>query len=218
VRAVAQAHQRGRRLYLGTVNLDQQQFVVWNMGLLASSGHRDTLETFRKVMLASASIPVAFPPVLFEVEAGGAMYDELHVDGGVGARMFYTAGIFSFAEARAAAGRPGREDIFIIHNGRLLPEARATPRTLLGIASRVIDSTGKSAAVGDLFRIHAVASREGAGYYWVTIPQGIDLEASEVFDPVMMSNLLRAGRDLGSGTPPWRTSPPGFRALYELEQ
>ena len=56
------------------------------MGLIASSGRPEALELFRKVMLASASIPVAFPPVFFEVELrpGGPRYDEMHVDGGVG--------------------------------------------------------------------------------------------------------------------------------------
>jgi hypothetical protein len=59
---VAEAHQRGRRLYIGTANLDAPRFVVWNMGLIASSGRPDALALFRKVMLASASIPVAFAP------------------------------------------------------------------------------------------------------------------------------------------------------------
>jgi predicted acylesterase/phospholipase RssA len=61
--AVAEAHNRGRRLYIGTTNLDAQRFVVWNMGAIATSGHPRALELFRKVMLASASIPAAFPPV-----------------------------------------------------------------------------------------------------------------------------------------------------------
>ena len=79
LKRVAEAHQRGRRLYIGTTNLDAPRFVVWNMGLIASSGHPDALALFRKVMLASASIPVAFPPVLFDVELtpGGPRYDEM---------------------------------------------------------------------------------------------------------------------------------------------
>lgn len=41
------------------------------------------MDLIRDVMLASVTIPVAFPPVLIEVEADGQIYDELHVDGGV---------------------------------------------------------------------------------------------------------------------------------------
>ncbi len=91
---VAAAHARGRRLYIGTVDLDAQRFVVWNMGVIASSGDPDALALFRKVMLASASIPIAFPPVYFDVEADGRSYDEMHVDGGVGARVFIAGGLF----------------------------------------------------------------------------------------------------------------------------
>ena len=43
---------------------------------------------------ASASIPAAFPPVTFEVEANGQSYDELHVDGGTASQVFlYPAAI-----------------------------------------------------------------------------------------------------------------------------
>ena len=92
VRRVAEAHARGRRLYIGTVDLDAQRFVVWNMGLIASSSRPEALELFRQVMLASASIPIAFPPVFFDVEADGQRFDEMHVDGGVGARVFSVGG------------------------------------------------------------------------------------------------------------------------------
>jgi predicted acylesterase/phospholipase RssA len=39
------------------------------MGAIASSGRPDALDTFHKVMLASASIPGVFPPVYFDIEA-----------------------------------------------------------------------------------------------------------------------------------------------------
>ena len=104
LRKIADAHNRGRRLYMGSVDLDSQQFVVWNMGLIAANGHPDALELFRKVMLASASIPIAFPPVLFEVEADGRRYDEMHVDGFVGANIFLNAGLVCTRALSRAGG------------------------------------------------------------------------------------------------------------------
>ena len=68
LRNVADAHRSGRRLYVGTADLDAQRFIVWNLGLIAASGRPEAVELFRKVLLASASIPVAFPPVFFDVE------------------------------------------------------------------------------------------------------------------------------------------------------
>ena len=209
---VADAHARGRRLYVGTVDLDAQQFVVWNMGLVAASGRPESLELFRKVMLASASVPIAFPPVFFEVEAGGRGYDEMHVDGAVAARLFLTGGVFDLSIIRKRAGRgPGREHIYVIHNGQLPPVAEQTPRSLRGIASRTLQAAGRAGVVGDLFRLHAVAIATEASLYWITIPEDVEIEGSEVFDPVVMGRLYELGYRKGTEGPAWFTGPPGLR-------
>ena len=213
---VAAVHNRGRRLYVGTVDLDSQSFVVWNMGLIAASGRPEALDLFRKVLLASSSVPVAFPPVYFDVDAGGSRYDEMHVDGSVGTRVFYSGGLFSFAALRAAGGRaPGREDIFIVHNGQLLPVGESTRRSLRDIALRSFDTVGKSAIIGDLFRIYALSLREGASYHWISIPEGVDLQGSEVFDQKIMSELYAVGFRIATEGPVWATMPPGTRGLPE---
>ena len=207
---VAQAHQRGRRLYIGTTDLDSRRFVVWNMGLIATSGRPQALDLFRKVMLASASIPVAFPPVFFQVQADGRVYDEMHVDGGVGARVFLNAGIFrsSVMQQRGGLG-PGREDIYVIHNGQLIPVSDPIPRSLPSIALRVLDASGRAAVVGDLFRIYNFAQREGAGFHWITIPNDVGMQGDEVFDPVQMQRLYDVGHRIATNGNPWATLPPG---------
>ncbi len=208
---VALAHAAGRRLYFGTADLDSQNFVVWNMGLIAASGAANALELFRKVMLASASIPVAFAPVLFEVEAGGRRYDEMHVDGAVAANVFYSGGVFSFSEARAGVGRGvGQEDIFVIHNGQLPPVPRITARSVRAIAARSFASASKAAFVGDLFRIYAVAVREQAGFKWITMPIGVEMKRSELFDTVLMQALYDLGYRNAVAGQEWATEPPGL--------
>jgi len=212
---VAREHRRGRRLYVGTFDIDTPRFVVWNMGLIATSGHPQALELFRKVMLASASIPVAFPPVLFEVELtpGGPRYDEMHVDGGVGARVFLNGGVFrgSVIRERGGAGGTGKENIFIIHNGQLVPLPDPITRSLAAIAVRVIDASGRAAAVGDLFRIYGYAQREGAGFQWVTIAEDVDMQADEIFDPRQMQALYDLGFRMAAAGGNWTTVPPGRR-------
>lgn len=214
---VADAHQRGRRLYIGTANLDAPRFVVWNMGLIATSGHPDALVLFRKVMLASASIPVAFPPVFFEVELrpGGPRYDEMHVDGGVGARVFLNGGVFrgSVIRERGGMGGAGREDIFVIHNGQLIPRPDPVPRSLAQIASRSIDASGRAAALGDLIRIHGYAQSEDGSFSWVTIPREVNMASDEVFDPAQMQVLYDLGRRMAAEGGNWFTLPPGQRPM-----
>ena len=217
LRRVAEAHQRGRRLYMGTVNIDAPRFVVWNMGLIASSGRPDALELFRKVMLASASIPVAFPPVFFEVEVPprGARYDEMHVDGGVGARVFLHGGVLGpqVIRQRGGLGGVGSEAIFVIHNGQLIPPPDPVQRSLSQIATRVIDATGRAAAVSDLHRLHALTHSNDASFRWVTIPNDVTIGGGEeVFDPSQMRLLYDLGFAMGRSNSAWATLPPGRRA------
>jgi len=208
---IADAHKNGRRLYIGTVDLDSQQLAVWNMGLIASSGRPDALDLFRKIMLASSSIPVAFPPVLFKVEADGRKYDELHVDGGVKATVFYSAGVFNFESAQKNSPRgPGREDIYVIHNGQLGPVHDETRRTLASIAYRSIEVAAKSAVIGDLFFIYTGAQRSQSGFYWVTIPTEVSLESNEMFDPVTMRRLFEFGLEKAQRNDFWFNQPPGL--------
>jgi len=79
----------GRTLYVGTIDLDLR-FMIWNMGLIAANADPEALDLFRKLLLASSSVPVAFPPVFFDIEAQSRRYDEMHVDGSVGTRVFYS--------------------------------------------------------------------------------------------------------------------------------
>jgi hypothetical protein len=208
---VARAHRSGRRLYIGTADLDSQRFVVWNMGLIATSGRPGALDLFRKVMLASASIPIAFQPVLFEVEANGARYDELHVDGAVGASLFYSGGVFDFDAARKASGRsPAMQDIYVIHNGQLASVHSVTSRTLGSIALRSFEAAGKAGVLGDLFRIYAVAVRSQASFQWITMPGDVSLKGETVFDPVLMGKLYELGYSKGITGEFWNTALPGF--------
>lgn len=212
LRQIAEVHNRGRRLYIGTADLDSQVFVVWNMGLIATSNRPEALDLFRKVMLASASIPIAFPPVFFEVEADGRRYDEMHVDGAVGANVFLNAGVFPPSLIRSRGGRgAGREDIFVIHNGQLREPPSPTPRSLRGIASRVLEANGRSALVGDLFRIYAFSLKEQASFQWLTIADGIDITGAEFFDPEKMKMLYEVGYQSALAGPIWSTRPPGLR-------
>src|SRR5215510_13099546 len=78
---IAQEHRKGRRLLIGTTNLDAGRPVIWDMGQIACSDRPDRAKVFRQVVLASAAIPAAFAPVYLKVKgADGKTYDEMHVD------------------------------------------------------------------------------------------------------------------------------------------
>jgi len=211
---IAAAHAEGRRLYIGTVDLDAQRFVVGDIGLIAQIGTPQALQLFREVVLASASVPLAVQPVFFEVDVDGQRYDEMHVDGAVGARVFYNGGLFRTSAVRQRAlTEDTYEDVYIIHNGQLSPQAEHTDRTLRSIGQRTLRALSLGATSGDLFRIYVQTGAEGAGFHWVTMPDGVELRGDELFDPAKMRRLFALGYDMARKGPRWETRPPGYQRV-----
>jgi len=212
--SIAAAHEAGRRLYIGTTNLDAQRLVVWNMGAIAAGGRPGSIELFRKVLLASASIPVAFPPVYFEVEVDGAAYDEMHVDGGVIAEFFLWGAMIDIADAMQDLGidpeQRARGSIYVIRNGQVDAAPEQVSRKLIDIAGRSMTTLIKSVAMSDLIRIWALAERDGIDFNYVGIPgdsKELDIDA---FSPEEMRRLFDRGHAMALEDEPWRQDLPVF--------
>jgi len=213
LQAVADAHEQGRRLYIGTAHLDADRLAVWNMGAIARSGGPQALELFRKVMLASASIPGVFPPVYFDVTVDGQAYDEMHVDGGVKAQVFFYAAVLDLAKARAATGSEGKVSgtLYLLRNGKLTPEPAPVSRSTKEIAQRSVSSMIKAQALGDLYRIFSYTRRENMDFRYVGIPDSHQFEDREEFDPGEMKRLYETGFEVGQSPEPWLRFPPGYQ-------
>jgi hypothetical protein len=214
LRAIAAEHRRGRRLYVGTTNLDAQRLVVWNMGAIAASGRPGSLDLFRKVLLASASIPVAFPPVYFEVEVDGRRFDEMHVDGGVMAEFFLWGAMVNIADARrqllSEGDQPSPASIYIIRNSQIDPAPAKVNPKLFDIASRSMVTLLKAVAMGDLIRIWALAQRDGVDFNYVGIPPEHTETPAGTFRPPDMRRLFELGRAMALEPEPWRKEPPSW--------
>jgi hypothetical protein len=211
VAAVAREHATGRRLLIGTTHMDAGRLVVWDMGAIASSPRPDAPALFRKVMLASASIPVALPPQYFQVEIDGRHYDEMHVDGGVVAEMFlYGVGVDapSIWEKANLGGRHPR--LYVIRNGYLRSPARPIRPELLSIAERAVFGLLDGKATGDVFHIYTLARRDGLEFNLAYVPENFVIELKEPFDPLAMSRLFTLGHNLARDGYPWQKAPPGL--------
>jgi len=212
LRAIAAEHRRGRRLYVGTTNLDAQRFVVWNMGAIADSGRPGALDLFRKVLLASASIPVAFPPVYFEVEVDGRTFDEMHVDGGVISILFLWGAMIDIVDAKRELLVDPNEtieaSIYVIRNSQIEPAAKQVKPRLINIASRSMLTLLKAVAMGDLIQIWLQAQRDGVDFSYVGIPPEHAETPVGTFDPPDMRRLFELGRAMALEPEPWVREPP----------
>lgn len=211
--AVAAAHADGRRLYIGTTNLDAQRLVVWNMGAIASQGGPQSLDLFRKVMLASSSIPVLFPPVLIDVETDGRGYDEMHVDGGVVTQVFFYGFTLDLDSAvrEAKPKRPrSKGRIYILRNDFLKARPSITERKLLDITGRSLDTFVRAMSWGDLYRVYAVTLKQDIDFNFAVIPGEFEWQGEEMFDTAEMNRLYELGYQLARDGYAWTKAPPGF--------
>ena len=216
LQAVAAAHAAGRRLFVGTTNLDAQRFLIWNMGAIAASEHSNALKLFRDVVLASASIPAVFPPVMIEVEVDGHQYDEMHADGGTVTQVFFYGNVVDFKAAREsakAAGSPtaatgGR--VYVIRNAQVRPERKQVERSLVSITPRTLSTMVKAMAFSDLNRIYGKSWARGIDFNYVAVPDDFVWQGEEEFDRAEMNRLYEIGYRLGKSGDAWSKTPPGF--------
>jgi hypothetical protein len=144
LREVSEEHRKGRRLLIGTTNLDAERPVIWDMGRIATSGSPDALQLFRTVLLASAAIPAVFPPGFIKVAVEGAVYDEMHVDGGTTREVFLVPTQFMASRVDGGLGINPIRCADIIRNGHVAPEYKAVKARTLSIAGRAVSSLIKS--------------------------------------------------------------------------
>lgn len=212
LREIAQERMKGRVLLIGTTNLDAQRPVLWDMGRIAMSRHPQALSLFRKILLASASIPGVFPPVRIQVRANGQDYDEMHVDGGVTQQVFLAPTALAFKDIDRATGLQVTRRLFILRNGKITPEWQPVDDKIFATAGRSISTLIKNQSIGDLYRIHSMTARDGIEFNLATIPASLNLKSDEPFDLRYMRALYAAGYRLGEDGYHWAKAPPGMTA------
>ena len=208
--AIAIEHQRGRRLFIGTVNLDAGRSVIWNIGAIASSNYPQKVELVHNILRASAAIPVAFPPVSITVESNGQQYEELHVDGGTGSQVFVYPASVDWKKITLKLKAEGEPRVFVIRNSFIEPDYQGINRSMLPIASRSIDSLIRTQGIGDLFQIYALCKRDGNDFNLAYIPSEFSEKPKEGFDPEYMRKLYDFGYEMAVKGYPWKKTPPGF--------
>lgn len=204
---IAAEYAKGRILLVGTANLDSLEPVIWNMTAIAASKDPNARKLFESVLLASASIPGAFPPVMIDVSVDGTRYQEMHVDGGTMAQVFL------YPPSISASNMVQRKRVlYILRNARLDPDWSSVERRTLSIATRAIGSLTRTQGVGDLYRIYATSQRDGIDYNLTYIPATFNTPHNEEFDTAYMRSLYAVGQQAAKSGYQWQKYPPGFEA------
>lgn len=209
VAEVAREHAKGRRLLVGTTNIDAERPVIWDMGAIAASGLPGRKQLFRDILVASASIPGVFPPIRLNVVADGQRYDELHVDGGTSNQAFLFPSNFSPKNVDKLLGAKRKRTLYVIRNSKVTPVWSAVKPRLAAIAGKSISSLIKTQGIGDLYRMYTNAKRDGIAFNAIWVPASFTMTEKEPFDQQYMRALFNIGYEMGKTGIPWSQLPPG---------
>lgn len=206
IAAIASEYARGRLLLIGTTNLDAREPVIWNIGAIASSGHPGARDLIHKILLASASIPGFFPPVMIDVEVDGEPYQEMHVDGGAIAQLFLYPPAVGEMVVRAGIERERRA--FVIRNSHINHDGTPVKRQAIAIVGRTISTMIFMSGTNDIIRTYLIAQRDGVDFHLAFIDEDFEApKTDDKFDPIYMKALYKYGYDKARHGFEWYKAP-----------
>ncbi|WP_417427181.1 patatin-like phospholipase family protein [Hoeflea sp.] len=208
LRKIAAEHLNGRRLFVATTNLDAQRTVIWDMGAIAASGDTRALTLFRDVLIASASIPAVFPPVMIDVTVNGRRFQEMHSDGGATTQLFTAPESFLASTDLAPPIRPGRVDLYILLNNMLDPEFETVKPSTLAIAGRAYSTLVKTHARATVNATYTLTRRAGISFNLAYLDQFVPYDISDPFNTDYMRRLFKIGHEKALSANGWRKRPP----------
>ena len=204
---IAVEYKKGRRLLVVTTNLDAQRTAVWDMGAIASSGAPGALNLFRDVLVASASVPGVYSPVLINVEGEGRRFEEMHVDGGVRANLLVVPeSLLLSSVPQPSSGVHPR--VYIVMNNKLEQDFEMVQGRALLIVSRAFTTAVKANTQNTLIATYDFARRNKWDFNLASIDADYPTTTSLGFDRGYMLGLYQYGYEKGREGPAWRKTLP----------
>lgn len=195
---LAAEYELGRRLLIQTTDIERQIPYIWNITRIASQKSADRRKLIADVLMASAAVPGAFPPVRVNVTVDGQPIEELHVDGGLAAQVFFAPVGLDLARFETKYfGKPRDQRLVLIRNGKLSTETKATEPMTLSLAARAVSTLIKYQSLQDISKIRGAFARPGSHFKVVSIPDTFGLVAASLFDKDYMKALYKVGYEAG---------------------
>ncbi len=204
IQAVAREASTGRLLLVATTDVSTGEPVIWDLGSIAMNGGAGARTLFRDVLVASASVPGLFPPVVIRVQEQQALYDEVHVDGMIAVPFFVP---LAFLEpSRDASYASHGTAVYVIVDGRLSEQPAAIRLRARSILSRSV-SAGLNHMLRTTLELTATdAEMEGAQFQFAAIPVAYPQLDSFDFRTPTMRSLFKFGYQCAQAGRLWSSS------------
>lgn len=207
---IAAQHRNGKRLFIGTTHLDSGELVVWNIGAIANSDLPQRVNLIHQVIAATAAIPGVFPPQFFEVYDNNQQFEEMHVDGGLAAQVFFNPANYDFNQLSNFLGlkRPPRLDV--IRNGVLKAPYQAVEDKGIPLITKSLSSLTTLQVRGDIYRMKYLSKIENIDMQFAYIDKGfaVQKESKNMFDSHYMKAIYQYGYDKVLNKQVWQTELP----------
>jgi predicted acylesterase/phospholipase RssA len=214
---IAAEHRKGRRIYVGTTNMDTRRFTTWDLGAIATrceSRERADLKSAKKlfvdILIASCSLPGVFPPVPIDVELDGKTYTEMHMDGGVTSPVWVPTQVLTSAELDPTkpvqAQKPA--ELYVVLAGKPFPDAIPLEPKLLPVLAAFIGTAQGAQNRNALSNLYHQATMSGVQFRMTAVAADFSTPAGGLeFDRKEMNRLFDEGYRVGNGLF-WCSAPP----------
>ena len=162
------------------------------MGAIAEQTGHHSKQLFIDVLVASASVPGIFPPVLLSVNDGVHAFEEMHIDGSTSA-PFFIAPLTINATLQNADVLRGA-NVYVIANTQLTSKQRATPVNTLAILSRSFTTTMNHMARDKIGQTFGFTTQNDMNLQVTAIPSSFPFAGSLAFDSNSMNELFSYGQ------------------------
>ncbi|GLS90786.1 hypothetical protein GCM10007916_18530 [Psychromonas marina] len=195
IEQIAQQHQSGRRLLIGTTHFDSEELVIWNLGQIAQSDLPNKHSLIHQILAASSSIPGVFPPQFINVNYQGKQYEELHVDGGMAAQMFFKPNNLDYSKLNKALGLSQPPRVDVVRNGALKAPYETLPDKGVPLLSRSISGMIVQQTRGDLYRMLYFSELNDLDLSFTYVDDSFDgkKKTKQMFEIEYMEHLYRFG-------------------------
>jgi len=203
IKEVADQAALGRLLLVATTDLDKEETIVWDMGKIAAHGDKAAHNLFRDVLVASASIPGVFPPIIIPVDSAGGRYDEMHVDASATV-PFFVAPALAYVLPLDPGTLKGA-NVYVIINGQLGAKPQITPVDTISILSRSFTAVLQHRARSEIALTSEFAQKYGMNLRLTAIPVSYPFEGPLDFHESSSQQLFHYGADCAQTDKLWTT-------------
>jgi hypothetical protein len=203
---IAVQHRQGYRLYIATANLDAQVMQIWNMGEIAARATPESETLFRNILLAAASVPLAFDPVMLPSSTDDTSVVEAHADATLFSLFYFNGRMLDEASCHARANAC---NVYIIAHNKTLSEPRTVRMSAASIGVRALETIIKADLWSKLVQARADAQRTGALFNFAFLDVPYAGVSAIDFDVTYMRNIFAFGRTRGLAGGQWLTELPG---------